>query len=86
MPHALACIGNDIIVIYCNVFIDAMIAVCWPLPLYLSENCDVKGLELVGAFWGESKDEDVMLICKHTKVVSFVRVVAIEEEEDRVII
>ena len=27
-----------------------------------------------------------MLVCEHAKVVGFVRVVAIEEEEDRVII
>jgi len=54
--------------------------------LYLSKNNNIKGLELVGAFGGESKDKDVMLICSCAELIGFVRIMAIEEEEDGVVI
>ena len=63
-----------------------VITVCCPLMLYLSENDNIEGLELVGAFGGESKDKNVMLVCSCVELIGFVRILAIEEEEDGVVI
>jgi len=54
--------------------------------LYLSENDNIEGLELVGAFGGESEDKDVMLVCGCAELISFMRIVAIDEEEDGVVV
>ena len=54
--------------------------------LYLSKHSDIKGLELMSAFRGECKDEDVVIVCNCLELVSFMRVVAIKEEEDGVIV
>jgi len=50
--------------------------------LYLGKNHDVKGLKLVGALGGECKNEDVVVICKCPELVSLMRIMTIEEEED----
>jgi hypothetical protein len=49
--------------------------------LYLSKHSDIKGLELMSAFRGECKDEDVVIVCNCPELVGFMRVVAIKEEE-----
>jgi len=53
--------------------------------LYLSKNNNIEGLELVGAFGGESEDKDVMLVRGCVELIGFVRIVAIEEEDGVVV-
>jgi hypothetical protein len=77
---------NDIVMVHMNVFVNAVIALHLPMMLYLSKNYDIEGLELMGTFGGESEDKDVVLICSGTEPVSFVRIMTIEKEEDRVFI
>jgi hypothetical protein len=43
--------------------------------LYLSKHGDVKGLELMSAFRGECKDEDVVIVCNCPELIGFMRVV-----------
>jgi hypothetical protein len=56
------------------------------LMLYLGEDRNIKGLKLVGAFGREGKDEDSVLIRNRAELVGFMRVVAIKEEEDGVVV
>jgi hypothetical protein len=48
----------------------------------LGKNCDIKGLELVGAFGGKCKDEDIVFICNSPELISLMRIMTIEEEKD----
>jgi hypothetical protein len=72
---------DHIVTIHGSVVINVVVAVCWPLVLYLSKHSDIKGLELMSAFRGECKDEDVVIVCNCPELVGFMRVVAIKEEE-----
>jgi hypothetical protein len=74
------------VTIYTYITINTAVAVHRPLVLYLGEDRNIKGLKLVGAFEREGEDEDVVLICEHAELVSFMRVMAIKEEEDGVVV
>lgn len=50
--------------------------------LYLGKNYDIKGLELVGAFGGKCKDENIVFICKSPELISLMRIMTIKEKKD----
>jgi hypothetical protein len=74
------------VTIYTYITINTAVAVHGPLVLYLGEDRNIKRLKLVGAFGREGEDKDAMLICERAELVSFMRVMAIKEEEDGVIV
>jgi hypothetical protein len=55
-----------------------------PVALGLSENDNVEWLELVCAFRRKCDDNDVMLVRELPESIGFMRVVAVQEENDGV--
>lgn len=50
--------------------------------LYLGKDCNVKGLELVGAFGRKCENEDVVFVRDCPELISFMGIMAIEEKKD----
>ena len=79
-------LGDNIMMIHANIFINAVVAMWWPLVLNLGKNCNIERLELMGAFGRESKDEYVVFICNWAELISFMGIITIKKEEDRGIV